>query len=147
MADCNPGSNTLIIAGSGIDVEGSGTVDDPYVVSRFDSTPPDWQESRSSTVFGLLPLNNEVVPVTLRILLTDNSTISLPIWPADRSGTITLVITQDSTGGRTLNWGLAGILTSGTLALSTAANAVDVVTLFWTGANWIGMLAAKQVTQ
>ena len=59
--------------------------------------------------------------------------------------TITLIITQDGTGSRTATFGTdtstAVKFAGGTPALSTAANAIDVVTIFNDGTNFLGNIA------
>jgi hypothetical protein len=59
--------------------------------------------------------------------------------------TITLIITQDGTGSRTATFGTDGStavkFAGGTPALSTAANAIDVVTIFNDGTNYLGNIA------
>jgi hypothetical protein len=47
-----------------------------------------------------------------------------------------LMLTQDATGGRTINWPTNVKLAGGTLTLSVTANAVDVVRLAWDGTHW-----------
>ena len=50
--------------------------------------------------------------------------------PSDGSVTLTLIITQDGTGGKTITWPTGTKWAGGTApTLSTAANAVDIVTL------------------
>ncbi len=47
-----------------------------------------------------------------------------------------LVLTQDATGSRTVTWPSNVKLANSSLTLSTAANAVDTVSLVWDGNNW-----------
>jgi len=60
-------------------------------------------------------------------------------------GTVTLIITQDSTGSRTATFGTDTSTTvkfvGGTPALSTASNSIDVVTIFNDGTNYLGNIA------
>lgn len=51
--------------------------------------------------------------------------------------TLALQFTQDATGGRTVTWPGNFKKSGGTLVLSTAPNAIDVVTMRWNGTNWI----------
>lgn len=145
MADCNPGAFVALQAGDGIEITGSGSFDDPYVVARYDTTPPDWQVSQIATTGAELLIASQV-PITYRVTANNaNADIVLPTWPTNRSGTVTLVITQDATGGRNIDFGAAGVLTSAPIVLSSAPGATDVVTLFWTGSAWIGALVAVDV--
>lgn len=76
-------------------------------------------------------VNGGVQTVTLTGAIT-------PTIPApDQIGRdLTLVITQDSTGSRTVTWPSNVTLTDGMLRLSTAPAAVDMVSFRWDGAAW-----------
>ena len=60
-------------------------------------------------------------------------------------GSVTLIITQDGTGSRTATFGTDGStavkFAGGSKTLSTAASAIDVVTIFNDGTNYIGNLS------
>ena len=60
-------------------------------------------------------------------------------------GTVTLVIRQDATGLRTATFGTdtstAVKFPSGAATLSTAANSIDVVTIFNDGTDYLGNIA------
>lgn len=69
--------------------------------------------------------------------LTGNVTLNSTAFPTPSiAGTqFAIVFKQDATGGRTLT--LTGIKKSqGLLALSTAANAIDIVSFLYDGTNW-----------
>jgi hypothetical protein len=51
-------------------------------------------------------------------------------------GPVTIMLTQDATGGRTFAWPTNAKLAGGVLTLSVTPNAVDVVRLAWDGTNW-----------
>jgi hypothetical protein len=51
--------------------------------------------------------------------------------------TMTLELTQDGTGGRTITWPSGFKRAGGSLTLSTAAGAIDTVTMRWNGTNWV----------
>lgn len=51
--------------------------------------------------------------------------------------TITLELTQDSTGSRLATWPPNFKKVGGTLTLSTGVNAVDVIKFAWDGTNWV----------
>jgi hypothetical protein len=53
-----------------------------------------------------------------------------------RGDIMTFLITQDATGGRTITWPSNFKKNGGTLTLSTAASAVDTITMIWDGGNW-----------
>jgi hypothetical protein len=55
-------------------------------------------------------------------------------------GSIVLIIRQDGTGGRTLSANSAYKFAGGLKTLSTAANAIDVVTVFYDGTNYLASL-------
>jgi hypothetical protein len=85
-------------------------------------------------------------PQTYLATLTGNVTsLTLPTSPiALQSGTITLVLTQDATGGRTIAWP-APILWPDGIEPQPAAgpNTISVFHLMWTGTAWLGMLGGK----
>lgn len=84
---------------------------------------------------------------TIKATLTGNVTFTLPTPPADVSYTVTLLLTQDATGGRTLTLPVPVLSAYGVdPVLSTAGGATDVLHLMWTGAAWIALLAAPAVS-
>jgi hypothetical protein len=82
----------------------------------------------------------------LDITLTSNFSLSLSGAVAGQSWGITVILRQDATGSRTVSWP-SGTKWAGGAAptLSTAANAVDIVSLFSVdgGATWFGALGGK----
>lgn len=81
--------------------------------------------------------NNDMINKIITATLTANITITTSNIPASpRPGTqFAIVFTQDATGGRTLT--LTGIKKSqGVLALTTAANAIDIISFLYDGTNW-----------
>jgi hypothetical protein len=84
-------------------------------------------------------------PSTRQLNLAANLTINaLPAPSVTVSGTITLVLVQAATGGPyTVTWP-SGIKWAGGAAapvMPTTASARLVVHLFWTGQEWLGMVA------
>lgn len=80
---------------------------------------------------------NDLVNATLTGKLVGNITINSADFPASpKPGTqFAFRMTQDAVGGRTLT--LTGIKKSnGILALSTAANAIDVISFYYDGTFW-----------
>lgn len=60
------------------------------------------------------------------------------------SFTVTLVLKQDATGSRLVTWPATMKWMYGLKpVLSTAPNAIDVIHALWTGAEWIGLVAAQ----
>ena len=130
---------------------GEGTVSSPYVMdAEFigELNPPDWTPSEGrSWGAGAQSLADLDAPATVRVALTGNVTgVTLPSWASSDSGSITLVITQDGTGGRTLV--LTGVTWAGGTppTYTTAANGRDLIRLFWTGLAWIGEPVALNVS-
>lgn len=61
------------------------------------------------------------------------ATITNGVVPGDM---LTLIITQDATGGRTITWPSNFKKADGSLVLSTAAGDVDIIKMIWDGTNW-----------
>jgi hypothetical protein len=72
------------------------------------------------------------------VTLTANTTLTFTAPPGPC--TVTLRLVQDATGGRTVTWP-ATVKWAGAAApvLTAAANAVDVVSLYWNGATYYGV--------
>ena len=121
-------------------------VSDPMGPVGPTGPPTDWQDSSTQNWSGAVSLANLLKPQTIRATLTGNVTgVTLPTWAADKSGAITLVLIQDGTGNRT--WVQPGLSMAGIkVALSTAANARDIVVMFWSGANWTCIPSAMNVS-
>jgi hypothetical protein len=71
-------------------------------------------------------------------------TLAIPTTP--KSGTITLVINQDATGGRTITWPSATVLKwpEGIQQQpAIAANSMSIFHLLWTGTQWVALLGGK----
>ena len=79
------------------------------------------------------------------VTLTGDTTITLDPQSPDWSGTITLDLTQDATGGWTL--ALPGVASAWAVGIvpHPAALSRTIVHLMWTGATWVGMVAATNV--
>ena len=76
------------------------------------------------------------------VTLTGASTIN-GIQNIQRGQSLTLIITQDGTGGRTLTMGSSFKFAGGVNALSTGANAIDVMSIFYTGSTYIASLSTN----
>lgn len=85
-------------------------------------------------------------PQTYLATLTGNVTsLTLPTSPyALESGTVTLVLTQDATGGRTVTWPTSVKWPDGIVQQPAAgASTISIIHLLWTGQNWLGLLGGK----
>jgi len=78
-------------------------------------------------------------------LTTSVTAMTLPSSPwSGQSGTITLVLTQDATGGRTITWPSSVKWPDGIVQQpAIAANSVSVFHLMWTGTQWLGLVGGK----
>ncbi len=72
--------------------------------------------------------------------LTGNVTLTLttPAAPGDE---LTIIFTQDGTGGRTVTWP-GTVRLAGTLTVTAAAGAVSLVRLLWNGTVWVEVARA-----
>jgi len=128
---------------------GDGSATNPWTISGdFIGTiqPPDWTPAESRSWAGAVSLADITAPRTVRITMTGNVTaVTLPTWSSSSSGSITLMISQDATGGRT--WVQPGTSMAGIdIALSTAPNARDLIVAFWTGIQWVFIPSAMNVS-
>lgn len=84
-------------------------------------------------------------PQTYLATLKANTTLVLPPNPlATKSGTITLVLTQDSTGGRTITWPPNVLWPEGIKPQPTlGAGTISVFHLLWSGAQWLGLVGGR----
>lgn len=92
---------------------------------------------------GTITLTGADYPSTKLWTLTGNVTLVLPTPAASTSATITLVLTQDATGNRTITWPAMKWPDGISQQPSATANAVTVIDLLWTGSGWLGMLGGK----
>ena len=101
--------------------------------------------SGPSTQATTLALTAAMLPSTQLITLGGNVTVTLETPAAgSKSGTITLVLTQDATGSRTITWPASVKWSEGISAQpSTAASSKSVFHLMWTGQEWLGMLGGR----
>lgn len=78
--------------------------------------------------------------------LTGNVTVTLGTPVAPVSGTVTIVMTQDATGSRTITWPSASVLKwpEGIAQQpAVAGGSISVFHLLWTGTQWLGLLGGK----
>lgn len=99
----------------------------------------------TSEVWGADVVLDKYPQTYLSTLSTSVSSMALPTSPIGmQSGTVTLVLTQDATGGRTIAWP-AGVKWPDGIAQqpAAAANTTSVIHLLWTGTQWLGLLGGK----
>ncbi len=82
---------------------------------------------------------------TVTATLTGNITVTLTAGEY-KNQMLTLKLTQDGTGSRTVTWPGNFKKAGGSLTLSTAASAVDVITLKYDGTNWLEQSRALNVS-
>lgn len=114
------------------------------IVQGPQGEPGDLVGVTSATWTGAVVLDS--YPQTYLSTLTGNVTsMALPTSPiAIQSGTITLVLTQDATGGRTVVWPVGVKWPDGIAQQpATGPNTVSIFHLMWTGTQWIAMLGGK----
>ena len=94
---------------------------------------------------GAVTLTAPFTPGVRKIQLTGNTTLTVPVGISGQSYNIMLDITQDATGSRSLT--INGVKWSYgvTPTLSTAASARDIITLWWSGSDWVGFVGAQGV--
>lgn len=100
----------------------------------------DTSTSTGETLYDLGPRSGAVTidqanGSTQTVTLNGALTPTMPA-PSTVGKDLSLVITQDSTGGRTITWPSNVVLANGVLKLSTAPAAIDLVSFRWDGANW-----------
>lgn len=124
---------------SGITVSDSDEVDGARMRDYTEVVASVSSSSNTTT----LNLNNARVFTTT---LTENTTIAFSNVPADNATSITIVFTQDGTGGRTVSWPASVEWAGGSApTITSSANAVDVVTLMTPdqGTTWYGFTAGQ----
>tara|TARA_R100001509_G_scaffold34545_1_gene18138 strand:- start:4675 stop:6090 length:1416 start_codon:yes stop_codon:yes gene_type:complete len=82
------------------------------------------------------PNNGSVQKITLNNNLTLNSLSSVA-----NGDSITLIVRQDGTGNRTLSSTMK--FAGGTKTLSTGANAIDIITIFYDGTDYLASLSTN----
>lgn len=114
------------------------------ITQGIQGDPGDLVGVTSGNASGALVLSK--YPQTYLYTLTGNVTsVTLPTSVIPQtSGTLSLVFTQDATGGRTITWPSSVKWPEG-IALQPAAgaNAVSMINLLWTGSQWLGMMGGK----
>lgn len=74
-----------------------------------------------------------------KLTLSANCTITLSGGAS--GGTYLLKLVQDGTGGRTASWSTVKWPSGTAPTISSAASAVDLISLYYDGSNWYGAAA------
>lgn len=144
----NNGNGDLTITGSTISspsnaditLDPSGTGDiDLNAIARFNVGYK--EDINTLTSSSTITVDCGLASVHKVTLATDTGFV---ISNLPTGGSVTLIITQDGTGSQTATFGTDGSTAvkfgGGTPTLSTAANSIDVVTIFNDGTNYLGNL-------
>lgn len=100
----------------------------------------------SGTWSGSVSLSETAIKGSLRVSLSNSTTLLLPSMSSSRDASVTLYITQGTGGSKTITWPTAIKWDTATKpVLSTAAGAIDVITLMWNGLYWTGVMGAKGI--
>jgi len=116
------------------------SADDAYL-SRL-GTVEGFREKVSALTFtASIAVNTDLAPI-FTVTLTGNTDFTLNNLSTGQ--TVTIIVTQDGTGGRTATFSTdtstSVKFAAGSATLSTAGNAIDVVRIVNTGTNFIGIL-------
>jgi hypothetical protein len=95
---------------------------------------PEYKQEMGTLSAGTKSFNRQVATY-FTATLGANITASLPngLIKKDR---LTIVLTQDGTGGRVVTWPGNAVLSGGSLVVAPAAGAVTIVQFVWDGSNW-----------
>jgi hypothetical protein len=120
----------------------TGAIAGTFLLENFREKVHDWGD-QSGSIPATMRVSVDGNGGTIqKIRLTGNSTLSGTISSMQSGQTLTYVIEQDGTGSRTLTftgsgtWKFAG----GVKTLSTAANAVDILTISYIGTTYYASL-------
>jgi hypothetical protein len=99
-----------------------------------------------ANVSGTINITEAMLPSTRIWTMTSNLLITLATPVGPKSATISLVLYQDATGGRTITWPSATVLKwpDGIIQQpAAAANSMSIIHLMWTGTQWVGLVGGK----
>ena len=139
-------SNTALVTGTGNG--GNAATLNPYTgqmsvsgltVQGYGITSPIYASTPQALTAGATINWNPINGLNASVTLDQNSTLSFTATPTAGSYG-TLVVSQDATGGRTLTLPstankVLGSTSTTTIALSTAANAKDILNFYYDGTN------------
>lgn len=149
LHDCKITLNSTAIGAGAKAIAASGTLNyaifgylstngpiDGTNIAEYTMGTPEYDNGNSSTALTINLLKSNAHKVTL----TGNCTFTLSNPQAGHTYVLRLV--QDGTGSRTVTWPAAVKWEGGTApTLSTAASAIDLVTLYYDGTNYYGVSA------
>lgn len=121
-----------VVAGNGIQVRGTGSNDNPFIV-ELAATPS------TITIDSAGPLDLSAFTGIASVLVTLNANATSLVLPTQ--GIIELAVLQGTGGSRTITWPAAVKFPGGTEpVLSTAVGRYDWVRLVYAGNVWLGQL-------
>lgn len=134
-----------IVANSVIGVMHDGTnfqlVSGGQVTTLTNPTVTNYTETvfsaNSSTAITLNLANGTFQNITL----TNNTTITMPTATAGKS--FVLLLSQDATGSRSVNWSTVSWPSSVAPAITSTANKKDLLSFFSDGTNWYGVTVSQ----
>lgn len=133
--------DTFVTAINEINASKAGLTANSYTGAQTASLFGAWTSNTGNSSAVSSPLNFGAIQ-NWEMTLNNNPTVSFsnPVIGT----TYKFILTQDATGGRTVTWP-SNVKWAGGVAptLSTAANAVDIVTLYYNGTNYYGMAATN----
>jgi hypothetical protein len=141
-ANGNAGTVTSVVAGTGLS---GGTITSTGTVSLDTSHVNGWtgqQYAAQQTITDSSTISwNANTQQAAILTITGNHTLALPS-NIQAGATYTLIVKQDATGSRTLAYASGYKWSNGTTpVLSTAANAVDIITFLSDGTSMYGAFA------
>jgi len=119
---------------STIQTNGNVTITGNTSLAAYTESQQDYGNTGGTINFSVYSAAGSVKSLTLTSNLTVNTNnITMP-----KGGTLTLIITQDGTGSRTLTSNIK--FAGGSKTLSTAAGAIDTISIYNDGTNLLGAL-------
>lgn len=146
VSECYPGNSTVITAGEGIVVSGTGIPGSPFVISRYDAPEGDWQQAVWVDANPNLQLDAFARPTVISTRLTANAGLTLPTWSPAFAGSLTFVIQQGGSGSYEVGWAAAGVRSAAAINLTNTVGATDIVRILWTGTFWVATDIVLNVT-
>ncbi|MBM4575295.1 hypothetical protein GS415_00720 [Rhodococcus hoagii] len=94
----------------------------------------------------VLPSSAVAGPKWIKARLIGNTAVSPAAGVAGKAYTLTIEVSQDATGGRSLVFNGVSWPIGIAPAVSSAPNARDLLFLTWTGSDWIGTVGAQSIS-